>query len=255
MLRFFINPNDGLAMGRFINKPACKIGEATIGAIENYARAHNINLIEALHNIEKIDIGGANKQEIYARCRKIVDAFYNSNFATQSNIGTILEKILIDIDYDSYLSTKYEEKEYQDRKGNLEELIKSCSLYSESHAHDIGAYLTNIALQTSTDKKAEDDCVSLMSIHASKGLEFPVVFMPCLEENCLPFERALKERNGIEEERRLCYVGMTRAEKHLVLTYADKRLVRYGAHVMYKKTKPSRFLTESGVIKNVKTIK
>ena len=171
------------------------------------------------------------------------------------NIGESLNKLLKDIEYDKYLETKYEGKELLDRKDNIQEFVNASALYSDRKGNDISNYLTSIALQTSSDKETTNDTVSLLSLHASKGLEFPVVFMPGMEEEQLPHKRALAERDGLEEERRLCYVGFTRAQKKLIVSYAATRMQRYKGFVDFAKTKPSRFLHESGLSKTMQIIK
>jgi DNA helicase-2/ATP-dependent DNA helicase PcrA len=254
MLRFAVNRQDGMALSRFINKPTCRVGETTIGKIENFARHNSCDLILALSKAKEIITTGADKLQIYKRCEAIVDA-YSVDFSKMS-IGEVLVHLVKELDYRKYLESKFQDKELEDKLSNMQELIDSCALYSDKRGNDIGAYLNNIALQSSSDKETIDNSVSLMSMHASKGLEFPVVFMPGLEEGQLPHSRAIKERDGLDEERRLCYVGMTRAKKRLIVTYPDARMQKYkNGAVNFAKTKPSRFLQESGLQKSMQIIR
>ena len=131
------------------------------------------------------------------------------------------------------------------RVENLEELIAATSQYkpdeSVEHVNLMTAFLSHVALETGEGQEEQNsNCVSLMTLHASKGLEFPVVFMVGMEENLFPHKMSVEERNGLEEERRLCYVGMTRAMKKLYITYADSRRL-YG---MEQFNRPSRFIAE-----------
>jgi DNA helicase-2/ATP-dependent DNA helicase PcrA len=114
-------------------------------------------------------------------------------------------------------------------------------------------------LTASSDKKGEDGSVSLMTMHASKGLEFKVVFMPCLVEGLMPHKRAVQEREGgLEEERRLCYVGMTRAQERLILSYYSKSFVKsytksaYKSAGNYATVMPSVFIGETSMLKHCK---
>jgi DNA helicase-2/ATP-dependent DNA helicase PcrA len=250
MLRFAINPMDGMALARFINKPTRKIGEVTLGKIENFANDNGINLLESLKRAEEY-ISGRDKAAIIKGCKEIVDAFDFDR--TNLSIGETLAEIVAKINYIKYLDSHYEGKDLDDRKDNVQELVNACALYSEKRGNDIAAYLSNIALQSSSDKESKENSVSLMSLHASKGLEFPVVFMPCMEEGQFPHKRAIVERNGLDEERRLCYVGLTRAQKHLILTFPAHRMLRFKrGGVKFEKTTCSRFLTESGVLDDTK---
>lgn len=253
MLRFLINPFDGMALGRFINKPISKIGETTLGQIELYAQKNNISLLQAMRCVETSSLNVNNKMYLFARCKKLVQAF---DFDYKNlNIGEVLTKIIQDTEYDKYLQSKYEEKDLTDRRENIQEFINASALYSARKGNDIANYLTSIALQTSADKDVVDNTVSLMSMHASKGLEFPVVFMPGVEEGQLPHKRALNERDGLEEERRLCYVGMTRAKNKLIISFAASRMQKFRGFVDFQKTQPSRFIKESGLSNHLQIVK
>jgi len=253
MLRFMINPSDGMALSRFINKPSRRIGEVSLGRIENFANEKGINLLQAMSRIEEFLTTGADRSRVITGCKEIVEAF--SFDRTNLSIGEVLGKLLLKLRYREHLDSKHESKDLEDRKENIQELINGCALYSERRGNDIAAYLSHFALQSSSDKDTEENTVSLMSVHASKGLEFPVVFMPCMEDGQFPHKRAIMERDGIEEERRLCYVGMTRAQKRLIMSYPSSRMLRYAKDkIRWDHTEISRFLLESGVINSVRKI-
>lgn len=254
MLRFLANNNDGLAFGRFVNKPSCKIGETTIGQIENLAKNNSLSILETIGKLQNFNFTAANKLQIYARMKTLYQAF-NFNYVGCS-IGDLLTKLIKDLSYDDYLEQKYENAELHERRDNIQEFINSTLMINIKNDGDLETFLNNIALQSSSDKQSEKDSVSLMSLHSSKGLEFPVVFMPCVEEGQLPHARAMAERDGLEEERRLCYVGMTRAEERLFITYPQTRVQRIGnGSVKYIKSMPSRFIAESNLADCIKIIK
>ena len=242
MLRFKVNPYDGIALSRFVNKPKKGIGEGTLGKLEAFAESEKIDLIGAMKRANEF----INTPSMISAFHEIASA-YDQDFEGK-NMGEVLSMLLSALRYDEYLKTdKDTADKYEDRKDNQQELINSAALYSEQRSNDIAAYLNNIALTTSSDKKTESGSVSLMTMHASKGLEFDTVFLPCLEEDLMPHKRAVQEReNGIEEERRLCFVGITRGRHRVVCSYAQKRMLKYGkGGVQFIHTKPSRFIAES----------
>lgn len=253
MLRFLLNPQDSLALHRFINKPTSKIGEVTLGAIENYANSNNISALDAMRDIDKIDVDKNAKNIIAKRCKNIVDAFDFDIDSCKLPLSEILATILDKIEYYDFLRQKYDDNEYEDRKLNLNELLRGIAIYTSVNANDLGSYLASISLQSSADKVVDENHVTLMTLHASKGLEFPVVIMPCMEDGQMPHERAVRA-GSLEEERRLCYVGMTRAKRTLVLTYSLMREKRSRGGIYYEKTKPSQFISEAGLSNFVKRV-
>lgn len=254
MLRFLVNPFDGTALARFIQKPSRRLGEVAIGKIENFAEEKGINLLESMKRASEYITSGTDRARVIQGCAEVTEAFAFDR--EEMSIGEVLNTLITRLNYNKFLESKYESKELDDRKDNVQELINACALYTQQRSNNIAEYLASIALQTSADKKTEENCVSLMSLHASKGLEFPVVFMPGLEEQTLPHKRALFERDGLAEERRLCYVGMTRAEKRLILSFANQKMQKFGkAGVQFEGTKPSRFLKESGLDGKIKTFR
>lgn len=246
MLRFLANPKDGIALARFINKPSRRIGQATIAKIEKFAIEKKVSLVDALKRADEY-ISGTDALKIKEECKKI-GAVFSQDF-TGVPLGEIMSSLVSSLDYVKYLEEDTEDDNMLNRVQNLEELFTSASAYSSKKPGDIVGYLNKIALQSSTDKEAPEGAVALMTIHAAKGLEFPVVFMPCCDEGSLPSQMSLNERgNDAEEERRLCYVGMTRAKKKLYMTYPKSRPKRArNGGLINVPTKPSRFFKEAGL--------
>jgi superfamily I DNA/RNA helicase len=152
--------------------------------------------------------------------------------------------------YENYLNVKFGNTS-NERKENISQIVSSAGeCYGEENG--VSKYLQQVSLVTNKEKDKEEDKMPLMSLHAAKGLEFPIVFMIGVEEDLLPHKNAMSEDPyaGLEEERRLCYVGMTRARKKLMMSFCHKRkrFGKYGNQT-YNKCKPSRFLHESGVMK------
>ena len=245
MLRFLANPKDGLALARFINKPSRRIGQSTIAKIELFAKEHKIDLIQSMSRAKEY-IKGGDSIKIQVECEKIAKIFSES--IQGKPLGDIMERIVSGLEYLRYLEEE-DDASYLNRMQNLTELYTSASIYSSKRPNDIMGYLNKIALQSSSDKEMPDGATTLMTIHSSKGLEFPVVFMACADDGSLPSAMALKDRGeDAEEERRLCYVGMTRAKKKLYMTHPTTRPKRSSNGFLTNvPAKPSRFFAEAGL--------
>jgi len=243
MLKLITNPKDGIAFHR-VAALFKGMGDVTIGKIEALAEEKDVSLLEATGLHEETE----SREDIQKACRNIVSCF-NSDFS-EFGPDKCLDKIIKDIKYFNYLEDAYETN-WQERAENVNELIGQASLFVETHGASNIKYLQSIALITSSDEKSNQDTVTLMTLHASKGLEFPIVFMIGVEEDVLPHGMTLGEDpiEGVEEERRLCYVGMTRAERLLYVTYCSQRRRRGFRGFYDKKCKPSRYLFESGILK------
>lgn len=246
MLRFYINPFDSTALARFVNKPSHSIGEVTLGKIENYANQNKVDLISALMDVDKYLKATAKAEKVKNRAKLIGRVF--SKDRSGQDIGSILEGIVKDLSYEDWIEVNYED-DADDRKDSLSELINAAARASKGSNANISEYLNKIALMTTADKSTQAGTVSLMTIHASKGLEFPVVFLPRLEEGKMPHNRSSTEDRGVEEERRLCYVAMTRAEKVLIASYSKQEKIKSGKFLRTVNNRPSRFLFESGILK------
>ena len=243
-LQFLVNDSDTVAFERIVNVPRRGIGESTVKKIRVYLNETGKSIFEALESIEEI-------KNISPRIKGSLSEFKNlitdlKSYSLQGPSKTI-QKVLELTGYKMSL-IKEGTLESQMRIENIEELLNSAfsfeNLYEEEIDEPYGMlrdYLESIALFSETDKLEDADRVLLMTLHNAKGLEFPYVFMTGMEENLFPHERSSQGDNSeIEEERRLCYVGITRAEKKLYLTHAWSRTL-WGGTVY---NLPSRFLEE-----------
>ncbi len=243
-LQFLVNDSDTVAFERIVNVPRRGIGESTVKKIRVYLNETGKSIFEALESIEEI-------KNISPRIKGSLSEFKDlitelKSYSLQGPSKTI-QKVLELTGYKMSL-IKEGTLESQMRIENIEELLNSAfsfeNLYEEEIDEPYGIlrdYLESIALFSETDKLEDADRVLLMTLHNAKGLEFPYVFMTGMEENLFPHERSSQGDNSeIEEERRLCYVGITRAEKKLYLTHAWSRTL-WGGTVY---NLPSRFLEE-----------
>ena len=243
-LQFLVNDSDTVAFERIVNVPRRGIGESTVKKIRVYLNETGKSIFEALESIEEI-------KNISPRIKGSLSEFKNlitdlKSYSLQGPSKTI-QKVLELTGYKMSL-IKEGTLESQMRIENIEELLNSAFSFENLYEEDIDEpygmlrnYLESIALFSETDKLEDADRVLLMTLHNAKGLEFPYVFMTGMEENLFPHERSSHGDNSeIEEERRLCYVGITRAEKKLYLTHAWSRTL-WGGTVY---NLPSRFLEE-----------
>ena len=240
-LRVIQNPQDDISLKRIINVPRRGIGLRTIEKIEDRASLKEESIYSVLIDIE-------DNSDISRKARASISEFVDlmstlRSFTDVYTVSQVIEKILDVTGYKDEL-LKEKNNEGEDRLENLQELI-SVALEFESGSEDksLEAFLTSIALNAEpSDDEEQEDRVSLMTIHSSKGLEFPVVFLAGMEEKIFPIDRAIQSMrdSDIEEERRLCYVGITRAKEELFLTLTRKR-------TLYGRTNPSvasRFIEE-----------
>ena len=243
-LQFLVNDSDTVAFERIVNVPRRGIGESTVKKIRVYLNETGKSIFEALESIEEI-------KNISPRIKGSLSEFKDlitelKSYSLQGPSKTI-QKVLELTGYKMSL-IKEGTLESQMRIENIEELLNSAfsfeNLYEEEIDEPYGMlrdYLESIALFSETDKLEDADRVLLMTLHNAKGLEFPYVFMTGMEENLFPHERSSQGDNSeIEEERRLCYVGITRAEKKLYLTHAWSMTLWGGTFYNL----PSRFLEE-----------
>lgn len=219
------NGLDDTNLLRVINIPKRKIGEKSIEKIQNYAREHGLSLFDSLGEIE--NVSGISSglavtiREFYQNVKELMD------LAPYENTSMIFKCLLEKIAYQKYLEDSYDDAE--GRIANVEELgtsmIELENLLGNLSLRD---YLENISLVSATDDLQENkDYVKLMTIHNAKGLEFPVVFLVGAENETFPGISKLLDEKELEEERRLCYVAITRAEEKLVISYANSKFV-YG---------------------------
>lgn len=239
-LRTAINPYDEQAVQRIINYPTRGISDNTVKALQEFAAQHKIAFWEALQQAHQ---SGINPRAAGSVQKFIGIVQHLQLLAAGENTANAVKKIA---DASGILKELHSEGSAESlaRWENVQELINSAVEYSdtvEPEADKLEAYLAEISLFTDMDDKSEDtDYISLMTIHSSKGLEFKTVFLVGLEQGLFPSMMMLQSRQDLEEERRLFYVAVTRAETYLYLSYAKSRL-RYG-QLQYNE--PSQFLYE-----------
>lgn len=237
-LRLVENGRDNVSLLRVINTPARALGPKAIQSIREIAERYQISLAEAL---TKDDIRSVLAGKALAGIDSFLDIF--SAVFELGEKATIADKIntIYKISgYEEYLLKDKEEN--VDRISNIEALINAAVDHAEkSGSQSVSSFLENVSLIADVDLWADkDEKVTMMTLHSAKGLEFDVVFIAGCEENLLPHKNSMDSDNGMEEERRLCYVGITRAKKDLFLTSARSRL-QWGTRLSSRK---SRFIEE-----------
>jgi DNA helicase-2/ATP-dependent DNA helicase PcrA len=233
-LRLIFQPDDRVSFERIVNVPTRGIGAKSLQTFFAFQQSNQLTLQKALEQV-------ADNQELTERARTALSELgdiLNSlrEVSVTASVTGLIDSLLRRTDYLNYLSDGTPQGEA--RQENVKELQ---SVSEEYHDAGLDGFLEEVALISDLDSADfSGDAVTLMTLHAAKGLEFPVVFMTGLEESIFPHSRALYDQNEMEEERRLCYVGMTRAKKELYMIYASSRLL-YGG---MQHNPPSRFLAE-----------
>ena len=242
-LRLMSNRNDDASFERIINTPTRGIGAKAIDDIRCIARDQSLSLWASA-------IVLINQRTMTARATNALIGFLEliKELTTQTTDLELYEKVKFVIEKSGLIELYQKEKmdKGEEKVENLEELVNAARLFdfdreNEEGMGELDMFLTHAALE-SGDNQGEDfdDCVQLMTIHSAKGLEFKLVFLVGMEENLFPSQQSVDDVGRLEEERRLCYVGMTRAMQHLYLTYAESRRL-YGRESY---PRPSRFLRE-----------
>jgi len=237
-LRVIQDPEGDLSIKRIINVPKRGIGKATLDTLEDYARQNGISIYEALLFVDSIEgIGKKAKNSIKEFVRLIAELM---DLAEKESASEVINQVIIRSGYLEELEKGDDED--QERGKNIKELISAALEYEEKNEdNSLTGFLENMALMSDIDGLDEErEGITMMTLHSAKGLEFPVVFICGLEEGLFPTQRAFFEEHQLEEERRLMYVGVTRAKEKLYLTSAFERTL-YG-NTSY--TMESRFLRE-----------
>jgi DNA helicase-2/ATP-dependent DNA helicase PcrA len=230
-LRAVVNPADEVSIKRVINEPKRGVGSTSIGKLDGYATAHSLSFLDALRRADDAGVGGRAATGIETFLGLLDDV---ADLATGSP-GPLLQQLL---ERSGYLDQLEAERtiESEGRLENLAELVGAAN-----EAETVAEFLEDISLVADTDDLSDDTTsVVLMTLHSAKGLEFPVVFLIGLEDGVFPHLRSLTEPDQLEEERRLAYVGITRARRRLYLTHAWSRTLFGGTQY----NPPSRFLDE-----------
>jgi DNA helicase-2/ATP-dependent DNA helicase PcrA len=230
-LRAVVNPADEVNLKRILNVPKRGIGDSTVGKLDAWANAHGVAFVDALRRVDEIGVRGP--------AVKGLDAFVTLLDELTARVGdgpaSLLEAILDRSGYVAELQAEHS-VEAEGRLENLGELVGVARDFNS-----VDEFLEQISLVADTDDiDGDDSYVVLMTLHAAKGLEFPVVFLMGMEEGVFPHIRTLGEPDQLEEERRLAYVGITRARERLYLTHAWCRML----HGSTQYNPPSRFLDE-----------
>lgn len=248
-LRVIFNPADSLSLLRIINVPKRGIGDASLAKIQAYAAGNNVSLFEAVSNAAAID--GLSSRFVSKLDDLAGIIFELMNLASEAPVEDLIDRVLRDTGYLEELENE-RTPQAQSRIDNLHELISVAQEFAASEEeNNLENFLAHVALVSDIDDtELGEDAITLMTLHSSKGLEFPVVFLVGMEEGLFPHARTLMDETEIEEERRLCYVGITRAKEKLFLSSTKMRTI-YGNTVTYP---PSRFLQEIPA-RLVKTIK
>jgi len=239
-LRLIQNRNDDSSFERIINRPTRRIGARTVETMRAYARANSCSMWQAA--------GAAASGTLGSKAASSVVVFLNliESMARDTAHLELQEKVDQVIQGSELIGFFQKEKgeRGETRVENLEELVSAAKSFKVDTAEEmtpLDAFLSHAALEAGEGQaEAWEDCVQLMTMHSAKGLEFPLVFLCGMEDGLFPHQRSVADPNGLEEERRLCYVGITRAKQTLYITYAEQRRL----HGMDSFSQPSRFIAE-----------
>jgi DNA helicase-2/ATP-dependent DNA helicase PcrA len=242
-LRVIHNPQDNVSLTRIINVPGRGIGQKTVNTLQSWAKAHDTSLFEALKQVSHPDSVGT-KQSLPSRIVQALAGFdaLMAKLTVQSHelsLSGLVDEILEHTGYREYILDK---EDGEERWENITELRNVASEYNELAPEEaLTAFLEKVSLVSDIDELDEKaDAVTLITLHQAKGLEFPAVFIVGLEEGILPHRRSFDNPEEMEEERRLCYVGITRAKKRLYLLRSYRRSLFGGSTT----NPPSRFLQD-----------
>ena len=235
-----VNPQDDLRLRRIINEPARKIGGTTVDKIAELAAAEKVPMLEILAHVDRYPaLGRASGalRQFYAMYQSLCEQ------AVKLPLDEFAGEVIAKTGYEAMLKAQGDEG--QTRLENLGQLVSSLKTYADQNGEDatLSGFLEEVALIADIDSYDEDvDSVTMMTMHSAKGLEFPYVFIVGMEEGVFPGEMSRFSEEDMEEERRLCYVGITRAKKELYLSSSRSRMI-FG---QTRRNPPSRFLEEIG---------
>lgn len=242
-LKLVANPNDSMSFNRIINTPKRGIGGVSVEKFTNFAQDNDLSLLEAFDHLNMTGLTARAAAKLSDFGAKLRDAIA---YAKDHSVTGLTEKILQDFGYTEALKAE-KTIEAETRLENLDEFLSVTKRFDDDYEPDednsnpLSDFLAEVSLLSDQDDLENDgNQVTLMTLHAAKGLEFPVVFLVGMEDGLFPLSRALMEEDQLEEERRLAYVGITRAKEKLFMTNAYSRM-------MYGRTQnnpPSRFLDE-----------
>lgn len=219
------NPSDDLHLHRILNTPRRGIGDKSIQVAESLATAEGCPLLEFMRSVKRYNAISSATANAMVAFVYMIDQLREA--AVTIRISELIQKVIEVSGYSKMLSELPDINEREERKSNLDELVNAARQYEESNeAPTLLSFLEDIALVSDVDKYDETaDAVVMMTIHSSKGLEFPVVFLPGMEDNIFPSFQTIMNPDEIEEERRLAYVAVTRAKKKLIVTHVRERMI------------------------------
>ena len=233
-LKIVASPDNDLAFERIINTPKRGIGDTSVKRMHDFARARGISLYRAA---EAVTLTDELPNKARTALRALLESFARWRQAMAGLPHTELAEIVLDESGYTEMWQNDKSPEAQGRLENLKELVRSMGEFE-----NLLGFLEHIALVMDVEQSPDDDKVNIMTLHSAKGLEFGTVFLPGWEEGLFPHQRALDEkgRAGLEEERRLAYVGITRAKRRAFISFAQNRRV----HNLWQNALPSRFIDE-----------
>lgn len=237
-LRLIYNPEDTVSLMRIINVPKRSLGAVTMNKLAEFADMYNMTLFDAVSAPETAPITPKAKHSLAAFAEFIIEMI---NSSMELPVHKLIEEVMEKSGYIAELE-KENTIENQTRLENIKELLSVAKNFEKTNEEPtLENFLSSVSLVSDIDNAdLESDCVTLMTMHSAKGLEFPIVFLAGMEEGLFPHARTLMNETEIEEERRTCYVGITRAERKLYITNAHSRMI-FGRSVSYE---PSRFINE-----------
>lgn len=235
-LQIIINPDNDFYLKRIINVPTRGIGSKTIEKLEDFAKKNKTSMFEAIDNIELSEAAKKNLNKF----KELIETLRLESFSTES-VSDLISYIVDEINYFDYLRKDEAADERIKNVGELMNVFASKDDEGQNVREQIKNILDDIALATNSDKKEDDESIIISTIHQVKGLEFKVVFMPMLEEDVFPNNNRIIDLDDMEEERRVFYVGITRAKEKLILSNATTRRT-FGR---FQYTTSSRFIDET----------
>ncbi|MFC1693945.1 ATP-dependent helicase [Candidatus Latescibacterota bacterium] len=219
-LRFISNPDDTVSFARAVGVPKRGIGEKTLDKLEKYASEKDVSFMNALGAVHEITSGA-----MLNKLKEFHDTLISvSDMKSKKRLGEIVEALIEAIRYEDYLKKEYPDN-FIERMANVDELISAMDEFENTtEDNDLSAYLANVSLIADVDLWDDHAGVlTLMTLHSAKGLEFPSVYIAGVERGLFPLPQSFEDNRQLEEERRLFYVGITRAEERVTISFADSR--------------------------------
>ncbi len=237
-LRILVNPYDGEAIMRVINMPKRGIGDTTVEQVSEYAAQKGISLFDAITEIDNLPFSGGVKQKI----KQFRDLIFDLKFAQNSmDLSEFCQYLVKKVDFENYYRSTGKEED-ENRWANIEEFL---TYVEENYSEEdkLEEFLHTVQLNTDREEEEDDkDRVTIATMHAVKGLEFPVVFIVACEDGIIPSSQSLREANGVDEERRVMYVAVTRAQELLFISAVKGFRRKYNRN---ESAMPSRFMSEA----------